>query len=62
MLEAMLEPQMKNAAGATQTQVGWTFLISGAVYMFSSPIVGFVSYAINPLFEVPFGLNKSFNT
>ena len=43
MIEAMLEPHLKNSAGATQGQVGVTFLILGGVYMLTTPIVGYVS-------------------
>ena len=42
MVEAMLEPHLKRNAGATQTDVGITFLIYGSVYMISSPIAGLV--------------------
>ena len=43
MIEAMLEPHLKRKASADQTDVGVTFLILGAVYMFSSLIGGVVS-------------------
>ena len=43
MIEAMLEPHLKSAAGATQTQVGMSFLILGALYMVSTPLAGYVS-------------------
>ena len=43
MIESMLEPHLKRKAGATQADVGVTFLILGGVYMFSSPIGGLVS-------------------
>ena len=42
MIEAMLEPHLKRNAGATQTDVGITFLIYGSAYMISSPIAGLV--------------------
>ena len=42
MIESMLEPHLKDA-GATQSQVGLTFLILGGVYMVTTPISGFVS-------------------
>ena len=43
MIESMLEPHLKDAAGATQTEVGLTFLILGGVYMATTPITGYVS-------------------
>ena len=43
MIESMLEPHLKDAAGATQTDVGLTFLILGGVYMATTPITGYVS-------------------
>ena len=43
MIESMLEPYLKRKAGADQEDVGVTFLILGAVYMFSSLIGGLVS-------------------
>ena len=39
----MLEPHLKSKAAASQSDVGLTFLIIGGVYMFSSPVCGFVS-------------------
>lgn len=42
MTESMMEPHLKDA-GATQTQVGYSFLLNGLVYMITSPIIGFVS-------------------
>ena len=42
MIESMMEPHLKDA-GATQTQVGYSFLLNGLVYMITSPIIGFVS-------------------
>ena len=47
MVEAMLEPHLKRNAGATQTDVGITFLIYGSVYMISSPIAGLVCPELN---------------
>merc|ERR1719210_1337441 len=41
MVEAMLEPHLKDA-GATQTQVGLSFLISGALYMCTTPVAGYI--------------------
>ena len=43
MIESMLEPHMKDAAGASQLDVGVAFLILGGLYMTSSLIAGFVS-------------------
>ena len=43
MIESMLEPHLKRKAGADQTDVGVTFFILGAVYIFSSLIGGLVS-------------------
>lgn len=42
MVESMLEPHLKEA-GATQSQVGLTFLILGGVYMATTPIAGYVT-------------------
>lgn len=42
MIESMLEPHLKDSAGANQTQVGLTFLILGGVYMATTPITGYV--------------------
>ena len=40
MIEAMLDPHMKNTIGASQMQVGVAFLISGGVYMLANPLIG----------------------
>lgn len=40
----MLEPHLKNSAGASQFQTGMTFLILGGVYMVSTPIMGQVKF------------------
>ena len=42
MIESMLEPHLKDT-GASQTQVGLTFLIIAGVYMLTTPITGYVS-------------------
>lgn len=42
-VESMLEQHMKDAAGASQVQVSFAFLVMGAVYMIMAPIAGFVS-------------------
>ena len=41
MIESMLEPHLRSV-GATQTEVGLTFLILGGVYMVTTPIAGYV--------------------
>ena len=51
MIESMLEPHLKRKAGASQSDVGITFLILGGVYMISSPIGGLVSIDILKIFE-----------
>jgi len=38
----MLEPHMKEYADASQLQVGVAFLILGALYMVSTPMIGMV--------------------
>ncbi len=43
MVEAMLEPHLRNEAGATQIQVAWTFFILGTSYLIFMPLIGFVS-------------------
>ena len=50
MIESMLEPHLKRKAGASQTDVGLTFLILGGVYMISSPIGGLVSFLMFLIF------------
>lgn len=39
-IEAMIEPHL-DEAGATQAQVGFFFLIMGALYMVTTPIIGY---------------------
>ena len=51
MIESMLEPHLKRKAGASQSDVGITFLILGGVYMISSPIGGLVSMGIFNYFQ-----------
>ena len=46
-VESMLEPHLKNAAGADQMQIGVTFLILGGVYMVTTPVVGYVRVYIS---------------
>ena len=57
MIESMLEPHLKRKAGASQSDVGITFLILGGVYMISSPIGGLVSLGIFNYLQVC-GLNQ----
>ena len=57
MIESMLEPHLKRKAGASQSDVGITFLILGGVYMISSPIGGLVSMGIFNYFQV-YGSNQ----
>ena len=45
MVESMLEPHLKSA-GATQMQVGLTFFILGGVYMFLTPVTGYVCKSV----------------
>ena len=51
MIESMLEPHLKRKAGASQSDVGITFLILGGVYMISSPIGGLVRIQILNFFK-----------
>ena len=44
ILESMLEPHMKNFAGANQSEVGLAFLLLGGSYLLISLISGFVSF------------------
>ena len=48
MVESMLEPHLKNYAGASQFEVSMTFLILGGCYSFVTPFAGYVSYFQNP--------------
>jgi predicted MFS family arabinose efflux permease len=43
MIESMLEPYMKTYTDASQTDVGNTFLVMGAIYMVITPLTGYVS-------------------
>jgi hypothetical protein len=43
MIESMLEPYMKTYTDASQTDVGNTFLVLGAIYMVTTPVTGYVS-------------------
>jgi len=47
MTEAMLEPHMKNDAGANQAEVALAFFCLGAAYLIIMPTVGYVSILIN---------------
>ena len=42
MIEAMLEPHIKDEAGGTQFDVAVTFLVMGGCYMLTTPIWGHV--------------------
>jgi hypothetical protein len=44
LLDSMLEPYMKNVAGATQMEVGMAFLLLGTFYTISNPIAGWVNF------------------
>ena len=48
MIESMLEPHMKSAAGSSQYDVGIAFLILGGLYMSCSLIAG----VVRTLFEI----------
>ena len=43
MIESMLEPHLRTAANASQSEIGITFLILGGSYMVATPVMGFVS-------------------
>ena len=53
MIEAMLEPFMRNTLGTGQRDVTNAFLISGAVYLPFAPIAGWVGY-LKTYFEPKF--------
>ena len=42
MIEAMLEPHLLKNAGATHSEIGTTFMITGIIYFISTPITGYV--------------------
>lgn len=46
LLESTLEPYLKNVLGASQMDVGISFLILGAFYVVSNPIAGWVSLVL----------------
>ena len=46
MIESMLEPHLRTAANASQSEIGITFLILGGSYMVATPVMGFVSKII----------------
>ena len=56
MIESMLEPHLRST-GATQSQVGITFLILGGVYMVTTPIAGYVSLFHTLYFQLYSGSN-----
>ena len=43
MIESMLEPHMKDTAGASQTEIGITFMIYAIVYTVAGIGAGYVS-------------------
>ena len=49
MIESMLEPHLKDTAGATQTEIGITFMIDATVYTVAGLGAGYVS--VNILFK-----------
>ena len=59
-IESMLEPHAKDEAGATQAQVGYTFLLIGATYMVTTPVAGYVSLGRVFLFRAVPNVIKSF--
>ena len=44
MIDSMLEPHMKDSAGASQTEVGVTFMIYAVVYTVAGIGAGYVSF------------------
>ena len=43
IIDSMLEPYMKKETGATQMDVGISYLFSGLFYVIGNPIAGWVS-------------------
>ena len=43
MIDSMLEPHLRDAVGATQIEIGVTFMIDGIVYTISGIGAGYVS-------------------
>jgi hypothetical protein len=52
ILESMLEPHLKKAAGATQMEVGVAFLLLGGLFMMANPIAGWVTVSISKLISL----------
>ena len=46
MIESMLEPHLKDTAGASQTEIGITFMIYAIVYTVAGLGAGYVSFKI----------------
>ena len=46
MIESMLEPHLKDTAGASQTEIGITFMIYAIVYTFAGLGAGYVSFTM----------------
>ena len=46
MIESMLEPHLKDKAGASQTEIGITFMIYAIVYTVAGLGAGYVSAKI----------------
>jgi predicted MFS family arabinose efflux permease len=61
IIDSMLEPFMKKETGATQMDVGITFLLLGLLYMIGNPIAGWVrrikSLTFFLIFKFPTNLN-----
>ena len=47
MIDSMLEPHLRDTVGATQTEIGVTFMIDGIVYTLSGIGAGYVYFLIN---------------
>ena len=46
MIESMLEPHLKNTAGASQTEIGITFMIDATAYTVAGLGAGYVGAKI----------------
>ena len=53
-IAGMLEPYMKDYAGATQGQVGTAFLLEGVTYTFTSLAAGLVTFSDNSASSILF--------
>ena len=47
MIDSMIEPHLRDTVGATQTEIGVTFMIDGIVYTLSGIGAGYVYFLIN---------------